>query len=315
MALHVIVGSGAIGSGTAELLLAQGHDVRVVTRSGTARVAGAQSVRADASDAAALTRATEGAAVLYNCANPPYDQWSAQWPPLSASLLTTAERTGAVLVTMGNLYVYGPVDVPMTEALPDAATDVKGRIRARMWREARELHEAGRIRATEARASDFYGPGVLSTGHLADRVVPALLRGRRPQVIGDPDTVHSFTYVRDVARALVRLGGEERAWGRAWHVPSAPPMSRRQAVAGLAAAAGVPVPEVSSLPWPVLRAVGVVQKPALELWKMRYQWQRTYVIDSSAYEAEFGETATPVEQGFAETVAWWRERLAAGRAA
>lgn len=47
MALHVIVGAGPVGSATARELLSRGHDVRVVTRSGSG-VAGAERVAADA---------------------------------------------------------------------------------------------------------------------------------------------------------------------------------------------------------------------------------------------------------------------------
>ena len=60
--------------------------------------------------------------MLYNCANPAdYTQWEARWPPLAASFLAAAERTGAVYAITGNLYPYGPVDGPLTEDLPDAA--------------------------------------------------------------------------------------------------------------------------------------------------------------------------------------------------
>lgn len=63
----------------------------------------------DATDADRLIEAASGAAVLYNCANPPrYDRWARDWPPLAAALLAAAERTGAELVTTGNLYGYGP---------------------------------------------------------------------------------------------------------------------------------------------------------------------------------------------------------------
>src|SRR5690349_13481156 len=118
--LHVIVSSGAVGSavgsGVAEVLADQGHDVRVVTRRGTGPGRdGVELVTADATDVDRLTCLTRGAAALYNCANPPYDKWLTDWPPLASSLLTAAERSGAGLVTMGNLYGYGPVDCPMTE--------------------------------------------------------------------------------------------------------------------------------------------------------------------------------------------------------
>jgi hypothetical protein len=58
----------------------------------------------DASDTERLVEVARGAAAVYNCANPPYDRWVTDWPPLAASILSAAERTGAVLVTMSNLY-------------------------------------------------------------------------------------------------------------------------------------------------------------------------------------------------------------------
>src|SRR5436853_7699464 len=103
MALHVIVGAGPIGTATAQHLLAAGHDVRMITRSGSGPD-GVERVAADATDAARLTTLAAGAAALYNCANPPYHRWPVEWPPLAAALLTSAERCGAVLVTMSNLY-------------------------------------------------------------------------------------------------------------------------------------------------------------------------------------------------------------------
>src|SRR5918997_1678706 len=128
----VVVGGGPVGTETARLLVAAGHEVTVVTRSGRRPdVPGVQRVGTDASDADALVRLAEGAETLFNCANPPdYTQWARVWPPLSASLLATAQRTGATLVSASSLYGYGPVDAPMTEGDPDRARDPLGRIRA-----------------------------------------------------------------------------------------------------------------------------------------------------------------------------------------
>ncbi len=176
---HVVVGAGPVGRHVAAHLADRGEEVVVVTRSG--RDTGQPGVRheaLDASDARALTRVTEGAAALYNCANPgDYTQWERVWPPLADALLTTAERTGAVYGITGNLYPYGPVDGPMHEDLPDAATDHKGVLRARMWADARAAHEAGRLRAVEVRGSDYVGPGIGQNGHVT-RVLPPPCRGR-----------------------------------------------------------------------------------------------------------------------------------------
>ena len=125
MALHVIVGKGPVGTATAELLAARGHRVRVLSRSGGTSTTTVEHRQVDATDAEALTEAARGAAGLYNAVNPPYTSWATDWPPVAHALLTAAERTGAVLVTMGNLYGYGRPTGPMTPDSPLAATDTK----------------------------------------------------------------------------------------------------------------------------------------------------------------------------------------------
>src|SRR4051794_22534219 len=158
--LHVVVGAGAVGTRTATLLADRGHRVRILSRSGAGpddpRV---ERVSADAADAGRLADLSRGATAIYNAVNPPYHRWPRDWPPIAAALLGAAEREGAVLATVSNLYGYGPVDGPMTEDLPLAASGPKGRTRAAMWHDALASHAAGRIRATEVRPSSYLGHG------------------------------------------------------------------------------------------------------------------------------------------------------------
>jgi nucleoside-diphosphate-sugar epimerase len=306
--MHVIFGAGPVGSGTARRLAAAGRQVRVVTRSGSGPE-GVERVAADAADPDAVAKVTAGADVIYNCVNPQsYDTWVKDWPPVAANLLAAAEDTGAVLVTMSNLYGYGPVDHPMREDDPLASTETKGRIRATMWADALAAHRAGRVRATEVRASDFFGPGLTDTSHLGSLVVPRVLDGKTVRVQGSPDRPHTWTYIDDVSRLLAVLGTDERAWGRAWHVPSGPPLTQRQAVAAIARAAGVPAPKVSGSPRWLFRAGGVFSGQMRELAGVHYQWDRPFVMDSSAATDTFGIEPTPQDEAMAATVAWWREK-------
>lgn len=302
MALHVIVGKGPVGTTTAELLAARGHRVRVLSRSGGTSTATVEHRRVDAADAAALTEAARGADALYNAVNPAYHRWPTDWPPVAAALLAAAERTGAVLVTMGNLYGYGRPSGVMTPQSPLAATDTKGRVRNRMWADALAAHEAGRIRMTEARAADFVGPQVPAAQSHLVRQLPAVRGGRRAWVVGDPDAPRSWSYLPDVAETLATLGTDERALGRAWHVPSSPPRSQREAIADLCAAAGRPAVPVSGIPWPVLRAVGTFSPMMREVVDVRHQFDQPYLIDATATTETFGLTATPWPQVTAATV-------------
>ena len=116
---HLVVGAGGVGSAVALVLADAGVDVVLASRSGRGpddpRIS---RVRVDASSVDALLAVAPTAVVIYNCVNPEYTSWTTDWPPMAQAFLEYAERTGAVLATVSNLYGYGPVDVPMTEDLP-----------------------------------------------------------------------------------------------------------------------------------------------------------------------------------------------------
>lgn len=310
MGKHVIVGAGQVGSQVATLLAGQGHEVVLVSRSGSGP-GGVEKAAADASDSAALIRLARGADALYNCVNPLYHRWMRDWPPIADSLLATAEATGAGYVILGNLYVYGPPGGPMRESDPLRPTSEKAGVRVRMWQDALAAHEAGRIRVTEVRGSDYFGPGCLDQSHLGERFVPRLLAGKPVRFAGDPAQPHSWTYVPDVARALVTAATDDRSWGRAWHVPTAPAMSAREVAERLCALAGVPDPGVKVMPHWLIRAAGTVSPMLGELEHVRYQFVSPFVIDSTDFQSTFGMAPTSVDEALAATLAWWRVRLAA----
>ena len=302
MGTHVVVGAGAVGTATALELVGLGHQVRMVTRSGSGPVVeGIERSAGDASDPVALCSLVAGAEAVYNCANPPYHRWPELWPPIAAALLAAVEETETVLVTMGNLYGYGPVDHPMVETDPLVSSGTKGRVRAAMWDDALEVHRSGRAVVTEARASDFFGPGVVGTS-LFGRNMQRLLARRTTWVTGDPDAPHSWTYVPDVGRTLAVLGSNPLAWGRAWHVPTAPPASQRQMAELFCRLAGAPAPKVVAVPSPVMTAVGLVSAEIRELRETRYQFDRPFVVDSTACTRMFGLEATPLAEAMQTTL-------------
>jgi nucleoside-diphosphate-sugar epimerase len=301
MSLHVVIGSGPIGSAVARLLADEGEQVRVVTRSGTGPVhRHIERVAADATDAVALTALARDAVALYNAANPPYARWPELWPPLAAAILHAAEATGAVLATMSNMYGYGPVQGPMTEDSPLVARTAKGRVRAAMWQDALAAHRAGRVRATEARAADYVGAGTKSM--MTDYLLPNLLRGKPVRVPADLDAKHSFSYAGDAARTLVTIARDERAWGGAWHVPNDAPSSIRALVELAGRYAGVTPAKLSRVPDWQLTAASLVAPKIRAFNEMSYQFTRPFVVDSSRVEQVFGLKATPLTNAIRESV-------------
>jgi nucleoside-diphosphate-sugar epimerase len=306
--LHVVFGAGQVGRALADRLLSGGLAVRVVSRQRPSALAdGAQWREADASDPDAAVDAAKGAAVVYQCLNAPYTSWPADFPPLQRGVLTAAEGNGALMVSLENLYGYGPTaGRPMTEDLPLSATTVKGRTRAAMTHELLAAAEAGRVRVAIGRASDFFGAGVTESA-LGKRVFANALAGKRADFIGNAEVPHTYSYVPDVAAGLATLGTDDRAAGKVWHLPGPETLTTRAVLELVAGEVGHPV-GVRSVPKFAVRALGLVNPLMRELAEVAYEFEEPFVFDTTKYEATFGPSGTPLPTAIAETVAWYRDQ-------
>ena len=309
-ALHVVLGAGPIGHAIANALSAQGSRVRIVSRSGKAPGVpeSVEVCAADLTDPDAALGAVGGATVVYHCAAPAYHRWVQEFPALQDSIVTAVAHTGARLVVVENLYTYGTSGV-LNEDLPQRATGPKGQVRAAMSSRLLADHRAGRIDATIARASDLFGPGV-AISSLGERFWPQLLQGKPIRWFGDPSAPHSFTYLPDLARAMIRLGASDAAVGRAWHVPSLPAMPVAALAARAADLAGLPAPRISVTPRLMMRLAGLFVPAAGEMVEIEYQFTNHFEISSAQYEATFGGSATDPDVALSQTLAWWRTALA-----
>jgi len=307
--LQVVFGTGQVGTALAAHLAGLGLPVRAVSRSRPAVLPGGGDWRtADASDPEAAADAAKGASVIYQCLNAPYTQWPERFPPLQRGVLAAAERTGALLVSLENLYGYGPTGGrPMTEDLPLAATTVKGRTRAAMTAELLAAHDAGRVRIAIGRASDFFGAGVTQGSTLGERVFGNALAGRPADFLGNPALPHTYSYVPDIAAGLATLGTDARAAGQVWHLPGPQTVTTRELLDLVAGEVGHQV-RVRALPKVVVRALALASPLMRSLAEVSYQFDQPFVLDTSKYESVFGTTGTPLADAVAATVAWYRTR-------
>jgi len=322
--IHVVFGAGQVGLPLARRLAGRGHQVRLVSRSGTAAGPAAgpaplaiQALAGDATDAAACREAVVGAAVVYHCMNPKYQAaaWETELPRIQENLVAAAGRAGARLVMLDNLYAVGRTGGrPMDEDTPDAPCSRKGTARARLAESLRQAHRRGDVRAVTGRASDFFGPGALQS-HFGERFWGRVLAGKSGQVLGNPDTPHSYHYVLDVAAGLAALGeAPEDALGRTWMLPCAPAETTRALVGHFAAALGRPV-AVQRLPRPMVKVLGLFMPPVREIEEVLYQWDEPFVVDDRRFRERFGVGSTPPDEAARETVRWAQRSFggAAGR--
>ena len=303
--VHVVTGAGPVGSTVALQLADAGHQVRLLTRSGSGPVHPLiDRRRVDVSRPEVLAEAFDGAVAVHHCIHgSAYDArvWRAELPQAEAAVLAAAGRVGAVVVFPESLYSYGPVDGPLTEDLPRTATTGKLGVRTELLAQ----REASATPTVSVAASDFYGP-VVRNAHAGERLVPTVLAGRTMRVLGSLDQPHSFTYVPDLAAAMIEAAARPELWNSFLHAPTAAPVTQRRLVELVAEAGGVPVPRMSAIPPWVLRASGMVSREMRELAETAYMFTAPFVLDSSASEQRLGLSPTPVEAGLAATVAWWR---------
>ncbi len=305
--VHVVTGAGPVGSTVALQLAEAGHQVRLLTRSGSGpEHPSIERRRVDVSDPGALGEAFAGAVAIYHCIHASaYDAkvWRAELPAAERAVLEAAGRVGAVVVFPESLYSYGHVDGPMTEETPRTATVGKLGVRAELIAQ----REASSTPTVSVAASDFYGPHVM-TSHAGDRLVPPVLAGRTVRPLGSLDEPHSWTYVPDLAAAMIIAAARKDLWNSFLHAPTAPPVTQRELVEVVATAADVPAPRVSAVPGVVLRGMGLVLREMRGLVETSYQFTRPFVLDSSASEQRLGLAPTSLETGMKETVSWWREQ-------
>ncbi len=304
--LFVVFGAGQIGSLVTSRLLAAGHQVRQVRRTGGVKVDGRLEVRGgDVADPAFAEEAARGALALIHCAVPPYHQWGELLEKVNEGVLHAAKTSKAPLVVLDNLYGYGRPDGPMKETSPVAPVSRKGALRAKVAQKLMEAHRAGDARVAIARAADFYGPGITLAAIFGDRFIERALKGKAGECFGPPDILHSYSYGQDVADGLVTLAGSEQSWGEVWHLPVAKAESTREVVARFGDELGTPL-GCGVVPGLVLHVLGLFTPAVKELLEMRYQWQLPYVLDDAKFRAAFGAGATSLETGVRATVSWMK---------
>lgn len=202
--------------------------------------------------------------------------------------------------------MYGRPTGPMSEDAPLAPCSRKGALRVALADLRLSAHRGGDVRVAIGRASDFFGADLPFSGW-SDRFYTRILAGKPAECMGDPDMPHAYTYVDDVARALVTLGERDESLGRVWHLPTNPATSTRALARMLGDALDLEV-DMVRVPRLLLRAAGVFSPFMREVVEMTYQWEVPFEVDDGRFRAAFGQGPTPFPDAVAATAAWARRR-------
>ncbi len=310
--VHVVFGaSGALGAAIVRKLAADGVPVRAVVRSLSKAKRllpeSAELVTADARSAAGALQVCRDAAVIYHCVNVPYNLWPRMLPEITDNILAAARRERARIMFAGNVYVYGRLPkAPVREDHPHAAETRKGKLRIELERRLMEAHHSGAVPVVIPRMPDFYGPNV--TNKLYGGIFEAALDGKRAMWMANLEAAHDLVYIDDAAAACVLLAATETAYGQAWHVPGAGPLTGRQFLEMIYREAGAPL-KVSVVNRFMLWLGGLLDPVAAEVSELLYLFEEPQVLDGTKFRNAFPSFRfTPHEEAVRKTAEWFRER-------
>lgn len=300
--MHTILGAGGPSANAlTRELLKHNKEVRLVSRR-PVKTSDARATwrKADLLNYAEVLAAVKGSTVIYMCAGLVYDKeiWKQQWPVVMQNLINVAKETQARLLFFDNVYMYGLVNGPMLESTPYNPISVKGEVRAKIASQLMEEVKSGNIRATIARAADFYGADSMNS-FLDSMVLDKFAKHQSAQWIGDPKKLHSFTYIPDTGKAMYLLGQNEESGNQIWHLPTAAPITGKEMITLAADVFGAngKFTTVNKL---MLQMVGLFKKVVAGTVEMYYQYDHDYHLDSSKFEKAFNFKPTGYEEGIRE---------------
>ncbi|MGF7038118.1 NAD-dependent epimerase/dehydratase family protein [Mucilaginibacter lappiensis] len=297
--MHTILGAGGpVANALTQELINANQTVRLVSRKPVQTTAANVTwQKADLLNYDEVLSAAKGSTVIYLVAGLVYDAaiWKQQWPVIMKNVINVTKATGARLIFFDNVYMYGLVNGAMTEDTPYKPSSVKGEIRAGIANMLMDEVKAGNIRATIARAPDFYGTD--STNSFIDMMVLSNYAKKKPaQWIGDPDKKHNYIYIPDAGKAVFLLGQNPDSDNQIWHLPTAPAITGRQFL-DIAANTYQIKPKFMRIRKFMLWIFGLFKKVIMGTVEMYYQFDHDYIFDSSKFEKAFNFKPTSYADG------------------
>lgn len=302
--LHTVLGAnGATGIGIIEALKVRRLPIRAVSRSQKEQD-GMEAVQADLLNPQATRDAIKGSGYVYLAVGLPYSSkiWEKQWPLIMNNVIEACSLNGAKLIFLDNMYMYEhPLPSPFDENQSQATRTVKGQIRKDIASTMSSAISDGKLEGVIARAADFYGSHAQNSLFYIS-FLDRMLDGKNPQLLVNPDVLHTYANTTDNGRALVELALDSTTYGQVWHLPVGNPVTFHEIleICNRVLEGDFKLSVIAS---PIRKLLMLFMPQLRELEEMRYQFDQPYVMSWEKFRNHFPEfQVTSYEDGIREMI-------------
>jgi len=259
-------------------------------------------IEGDAFDVKAVAKAAQGCDVIVNALNPPYEKWEKDLPRLTHAVISAAEDSGAVIMVPGNVYNFGKNMPPvLDENTPHNAETRKGLLRIQMEKSYAHAANDG-VQTIILRGGDFIERE--KTGNWFDTYITPKVGVGKITYPGPLECMHAWAYLPDMARALEMLAQKRSKLEpystfcfEGYNLTGADLIKAIEACRGRTL-------KVSSMPWFIMRMLGLFSPSIKEVLEMQYLWKVPHAIDGTKLsETLKGFQFTPIETALTDALA------------
>jgi nucleoside-diphosphate-sugar epimerase len=191
---------------------------------------------------------------------------------------------------------------PIKESEPLLPTSAYGRKKALCEQILLRAQQQGLFKVTIIRPANTYGPGgdLIYTLGWGNWFLDRIRKGKSLVSPGDGSTLRAYCHVNDVARAFVSAIGNQKTFGKAYHVTGERWLTWDRYFEKIAGAMGFPLPRLVHIPCEVLYAMS---PDRLADVMENYRFNNIFDNQAACIDLNFEETVD-FSDGVRQTIDW-----------
>lgn len=300
----ILGAKGRFGRAACHAFHGAGWEVKAFARNWPQGAANPNYIRieGDAFDVKAAAQAAQGCDVIVNALNPPYQNWERDMPRITHTVISAAKHSGAAIMVPGNVYNFGKNMPPvLNEDTPHKAETRKGQLRIDMEKSYARAASEG-VQTFILRGGDFIERE--RTGNWFDSYITPKVGQGKITYPGPLDRIHAWAYLPDMARAMALLS-QKRSQLELYstYCFEGYNLSGADLINAIEICRGRTL-KTSSMPWPVMRVLGLFAPSIREVLEMQYLWNVPHAIDGTKLsETLKGFRPTPLQTALIDALA------------